>query len=49
MKTKKKEREASKKCKCYSNIFKKRSSGLRPMRFDEEDDTSSPVREDIMI
>lgn len=49
MKTKKKEREASKKCKCYSNIFAKRSSALRPMRLDKEDDASSPVREDIML
>lgn len=49
MKTKKKEREASKKCKCYSNIFAKRSSALRPMRLDKEDDARSPVREDIML
>ena len=44
MKTKKKKREASKKCKYCSKIFTKWSRCVRYMRLHEEDDTSSPVR-----
>ena len=45
MKTDKKEREASKKCKYCSKIFTKRSNCVKHMCLHEEDDASSAVRE----